>query len=81
MPLYDDLMHLLEELESNGFANSKSPTSIPIYENVTLNSIHAKLVQDGQYSAEARQASERLAMYLRNYGEWTVYDIERTLYA
>ena len=81
MPLYDDLFDLLKELDANGFANMKSPTSNPNYENWTVNSIHEKLVQDGQYSPEARQASERLSRYLSTCGEWTVREIEYRVYA
>ena len=81
MYIYDDLLYILKELDANGFANMKSPTSNPIYKNWTVNSIHEKLVQDGQYSPEARQASERLSRYLSMYGKWTVIEIEYRVYA
>ena len=63
----DDILNLAEELKNNGFAKSNL--------NWRLCVVYGNTAQDGQYSAEARQAAERLAKFLPTYGQWTIEQI------
>jgi hypothetical protein len=62
-----DLAELIQALEHNGFA----------HDNVTLEYVIGNAMQDGQYSAEARQVADRLVKFLPMYGQWTVAEIQR----
>jgi len=62
---------LIKELESNGFAKNNP--------NCRLCVVYGNTVQDGQYSAEARQAAERLQKFLPTYGQWTIEQIKNNV--
>jgi hypothetical protein len=62
----DDILNLAEELKNNGFAKNLNWRLCVVYGNTA---------QDGQYSAEARQAADRLAKYIPTYGQWTIEQI------
>lgn len=66
----DGIMDLIDALDKNGFAKNC----------VTLNSVIANTMQDGQYSAEARENSQILMKYASVYGNFTIEDI-RSLFA
>jgi hypothetical protein len=61
-----DLTELIQALEHNGFAR----------DNVTLDYVIGNTMQDGQYSAGAWQAAERLGKFLPMYGQWTIAQIK-----
>jgi len=63
----DDILILAEELKNNGFAKSNP--------NWHMCVVYGETLQDGQYSAEARQAADRLAKFLPTYGQWTIEQI------
>jgi hypothetical protein len=65
----DDILDLCEELKSNEYARARP--------NYRLCLIYGETMQDGQYSAEARQAAERLAKYIPKYGQWTITQIQQ----
>jgi len=56
---------LLDALKSNGFAA----------DNVTLDYVYSNTLQDGQYTAFARQNAQILEKYLEKYGKMTVREI------
>jgi len=63
----DEIFELVTELATNGYARSRPKQC--------LNAIYGETLQDGQYSAEARQAADRLAKYIPTYGQWTIEQI------
>jgi hypothetical protein len=65
----DDILELVEELKTNGFAKNDP--------NVRLCAVYGNTSQDGQYSVEARQAANRLAKYIPKYGQWTISFIQQ----
>ena len=56
---------LLDALKGNGFAS----------DNVTLEYVYSNTLQDGQYTAFARQNAQILAKYLEKYGKMTIREI------
>jgi hypothetical protein len=65
----DDILELVEELKNNGFAKSNPSCRLCV--------VYGQTLQDGQYSAEARQAADRLAKYIPTYGQWTISQIQQ----
>jgi len=63
----DEIFDLVTELATNGYARSRP--------NYRLCVVYGETLQDGQYSAEARQAAERLSKFLPKYGQWTIEQI------
>ena len=57
---------LLDALAWNGFAQNL---------DATLASVYANTLQDGQYTAFARQNAEILSKYLEKYGNMTIKQI------
>lgn len=63
-------MELLDALAHNGFAK----------DYVTLNYVIANTMQDGQYSAEARENSRILMKYATVYGDMTIGDLRTKIF-